>query len=76
MNKLREVIAHVLEIDTASINGSTSQDNVPTWDSFKGLMLIAEIERNFQMKFTMEDIVGITCVQDIQDTLQKYGIEV
>ena len=41
-------------------------DNTEGWDSFNGLLLATELEKEFKVKFTMEDIVSIKNVGDIK----------
>jgi len=74
MKKLRMVLSKVLGIDENTITDKTSPDNVETWDSFNGLMLVSELEKEFNVKFTMDEVVSVKNVGDIKKTLRKHGI--
>jgi len=75
MNRLKAVLSKVLGIAPDSINDKTSPANVESWDSFNGLMLASELEKEFNVKFTMEEVVSVKNVRDIKESLKKHGIK-
>lgn len=74
MKTLEEVLAHVLAIDTAAVTDDTGPHNVESWDSFNGLMLITELEKNFGVSFDLEEVAGVKNVRDIKRILKNHGI--
>jgi len=76
MKKLTVVLARVLEIPEAEITDDTGPDNVASWDSFNGLLLVSELEEAFDVEFTMEEVTSVKSVRDIKDILNKYGIAI
>jgi len=75
MKKLNDILARVLEMSVESITDETSPANVPSWDSFNGLMLVSELEREFNVHFTMEEVVAVKNVKDIKEALQRHGVK-
>lgn len=75
MKKLNAILSRVLGIDEDSIDDDTSPDNVDSWDSFNALMLVSELEKEFSVKFTMEEFVAVKCVRDIKKSLKRHGID-
>lgn len=75
MERLYVILANILDIDVESITDSTSPGTVETWDSFNGLMIVSELEREFDVTFTMNEVMEVSCVGDIKNILKKYGIE-
>ena len=75
MDRLKAILSKVLGIGAASINDKTSPDNVESWDSFNGLMLVSELEKEFNVKFTMEEVMSVKNVKDIKESLKKHGIK-
>ena len=75
MNRLKAVLSKVLGIDANSITDKTSPGNVESWDSFNGLMLASELEKEFNVKFTMEEVVSVKNVRDIKESLKSHGIK-
>jgi len=74
-NKLKEILAQVLQIDPSEITEESSPDTIPNWDSFNGLMLVTELEKTFHVKFTMDEIIAVKTVKDIREALQQHGVD-
>ena len=74
MKRLKTILSDVLNIPEEQITDETSPDNSESWDSFNGLMMVTELESNYNVSFTMEEITGVTCVADIKKSLKKHGI--
>jgi len=75
MDKLKQILSKVLEIDENEITEETSPDNVENWDSFSGLVLITELENEFNVKFSMDEVRQIRNVCDIISLLTKHNVE-
>lgn len=75
MKKLRSILSKVLGVDESGITDDTSPDNVETWDSFNALILVSDLEKNYNVKFTMEEVVSVKCVRDIKTCLSRHGVK-
>ena len=75
LEKLFNIISRILEIDISIINSKTSPDNIETWDSFNGLMMVSELESAFNVHFSMDEVVAVRNVGDIIKTLKKHGVD-
>lgn len=75
MSKLKKILAKVLEIDEKEISDDSSPDTIPSWDSFNGLMLVSELENEFKVSFTTDEVIGIVNVGGIKKALIKYGVK-
>jgi acyl carrier protein len=73
--KLYILLAEILEIKPEDITDEISPENTPSWDSFNGLMIAAELEKSYNVKFTMEDVLSVKSVRDIKKALDKYHIQ-
>ena len=74
MNKFAKVVSDVLRVKPHKISDKTSPADVKNWDSFRGLLLVTEIEGAFQVKFSMEEILSIKNIGDFKKILKKYNI--
>jgi len=74
MKRLKRILSKILEIEEDKITDETAPDNVETWDSFNGLMLVSELENEFNVKFTMNEVTSVKCVKDIKEALKKHGV--
>jgi len=72
--KLYELISSVLGISNSSINDNSGPENTDGWDSFKGLMLVDELEKNFNVKFSLNEIYDVKTVLDIKKHLRNHGV--
>ena len=74
MGKFVKVVSKVLKIKPNKINDKTSPMNVKSWDSFRGLLLITEIEKAFRIKFSMDEILSIKDIGGIKSILKIHNI--
>ena len=58
--KLKNVFAHIFQLQNKDINNSSSMKNIEKWDSLNHIGLINEIEEKFNLQFNEEDIVKMT----------------
>jgi acyl carrier protein len=58
--KLKEILALILEIDVHDINDSTSFDVIDSWDSMNHMSIILSIEEEFNIKIPDEAALDLT----------------
>ncbi len=75
-DELFQILSNVLEINVNDLNSLSSPDNIESWDSYNALLLVTEIEENFNVKFTMEEIYEVKKVSDIIRILKKHDVEI
>ena len=73
-NKLFEIVARVFNISINEINYESNPENIENWDSFTGYVLLDEIETNFNVTFTMDELLEIKKIDDFKNILKKKGI--
>ena len=73
-NKLFEIVARVFNISINEINYESNPENIENWDSFTGYVLLDEIETNFNVTFTMDELLEIKKIEDFKNILKKKGI--
>ena len=74
--KLREILAKVLLVDRTKINDRMSRKDVEEWDSMAHLMLVSEIESEFGIMMSDDDITEIKTVGDIKRVLRKLDVAI
>ena len=72
--KLKEILAKVLLVDRTKINDRMSRKDVKEWDSMAHLMLVSEIESEFEVMMSDDDITEIKTVGDIKRVLRKLDV--
>jgi acyl carrier protein len=73
--KLITLISNVLDIDVNLITDDTSPENTESWDSFNALVMVSELESEFDVHFSMEEVYSVTCVQDIREALVRHDVD-
>jgi acyl carrier protein len=74
-NKLYSIISKVMDVPESEINDQSSPENIESWDSFHGLVLVDELEDNFNLKFTIEEVSDVQNVGDIKRHIKNHNID-
>ena len=69
--QLNEVFRDVFDDDTIEVNDQTTSRDIEDWDSLEHINLIAAIETQFGMKFTMGQVVTIKNVGEMVDIISS-----
>lgn len=75
MSRLKKILSKVLEVNEQEINDGSSPDTIESWDSFNGLMLVTELENEFKVNFTIDEVTNVVNVGDIRKALIKHGVK-
>ena len=70
--RLKAIMADVLEIPVEEINADTSMDTVEDWDSLKHLNLILAIEETFDVSLLVDEVAEMTDFPKIVAILEKH----
>ena len=73
--KLYDIISKVFSIPISEINDESSPETIESWDSFNGLILVDELESNFNIKFSVSEINDVKNVKDIKRHLNNHGVD-
>jgi len=63
--RVRQVMAEILHLDPARIDGSTSPDTVERWDSANHINLVLALEDEFGIAFDVSEIEAMVSFPDI-----------
>lgn len=74
MSIVEEVLCKVMGV--GSVSDSTSLKDIASWDSFNSLVLLNELESQFEVRFTLDEATSFNSVADIKRILQQRGIKV
>ncbi len=75
MKRLKKILCEVLKIKEEQITDRLTPQDVKTWDSMNALILVSALERAFNVKFTLVEVIEVKCVGDIKKLLAKHGVE-
>ena len=74
-NKLYRIIGQVFDVDILTISDESNPGTIESWDSMNMYVLIDEIETEFNIKLSLDEILEINSVGNIKNLLTKYGCE-
>jgi acyl carrier protein len=68
-NKLLEILSKVLLLDTDKITDDIRRKDFEPWDSMAHLVIVSEIENEFEIFFEDEEVIELWTVGDIKKVL-------
>ena len=68
--RLKKILEETFE--TNDINLNYSMDDIPEWDSFKHILLLTKIEKEFNIKSEMNDFTEMISIPIIKSKILKY----
>jgi len=63
--RIRQIMADVLDLDPRSIDGGTAMDSVDSRDSLTHINLCLGLEQDFQVSFTVPEMEAMLSYEDI-----------
>jgi len=70
MSKLFEIVGKILGIDPSKINDESSAATLSEWDSMNNLIIFSAIEKEFNVKFTMNEINSVKNLGAVRQLLK------
>ena len=68
---LFQIVSEVMNIQIEKISDNSGPESIPEWDSFNMFVLLAEIEKEFNVNFSLEETLQIKTVGDFR---KKSGV--
>ena len=68
---LFEIVSRVMNTPIEKISDSSGPNSIPDWDSFNMFVLLDEIEKEFDVKFSLEETLEIKTVGDFRKKLEE-----
>lgn len=72
MGKFTEIFRDLFEDDTIVLTDHTTANDIEDWDSLAHLQLIAEIESQFAIKFTLGEVNSFANVGELVDCVARH----
>lgn len=69
-NKIKDIMATILEVSIDDLDENSSQATLESWDSLKHMQLIIAIEEEFDVEIEDIDLIEMISFQTIKDALQ------
>lgn len=72
--KLQQVFASALGIELAVVTDELSYNSIPQWDSTAHMILIAELENQFNLMLDTDDIIDMSSVAKSREILSRHNV--
>jgi len=69
--KIKKIMAAVLELGQSDINNDTNPDTVSNWDSLRHMKLVFALEEEFAVEFSDDQIFRLTNIGSIMDCVKE-----
>lgn len=67
--RLQKVFQDVFDDDEIEVTETTTSEDIEDWDSLEHINLVSAVEKEFGMKFTMAQVVGMKDVGEMVDVI-------
>jgi len=68
-----EIFRDVFDDESITISESTTAKDIEDWDSLEHINLVLALEDRFNLKFTMDEVVGMENVGDMINIVMERG---
>ncbi len=75
LQKLTNAFISALEIEPTAVNDSLEYNNNKRWDSTAHMILIAQLEADFDVMFEVDDIIDMSSFTKAKSLLKYYKPE-
>ncbi len=65
------IFRDIFDDDTLEISRETSAEDIEDWDSLEQINLLTAMEKEFNLKFKLEDVRGLQNVGDVLDLIAR-----
>jgi acyl carrier protein len=71
LNDLTKIFIEIFEDPQLKLTENTSPSDIPDWDSMNHVILISAIEKHFNIRFDLDDMLGFNTIADILKGINK-----
>ena len=69
-----EVVSKVMNVPITELNDNSGPETIESWDSYNSLLLVDELEAEFNVSFSLEEIIDSPNVATIKKHLKNHGV--
>ncbi|CAM8623247.1 AcpP Acyl carrier protein [Burkholderiales bacterium] len=71
LGKIQSIVQDVLDNESLSINEQTEATDVEGWDSLAHINIVSQIESDFGVRFSLDELAGFSNVGKIVEAVQQ-----
>ncbi len=70
MKTFNQIVSELFLINESTVNDSLSSKDIPEWDSMNYLLFVAELEKEFNISFSMDQVMNAQTLGDIRKVVE------
>jgi len=74
LQKLKKIMVSVFRVHKDTLSDDAKMSDVPGWDSLSHMNLILEIEREYEVQLSGDDIAEMQSIPKITEILSRYKV--
>lgn len=71
MKTFNQIVNQIFSIPEEKIKDELSSADIPDWDSMNYLLFIAELEKEFNLSFSMDEVMNVQTLGDLRKLVEK-----
>ena len=71
MKTFNQIVSQIFSIQESEIRDDMSSKDISDWDSMNYLLFISELEKEFSMSFTMDEVMNAQTLGDIRVIVER-----
>lgn len=76
MKDFNALVTEHFKIEELKIADTLSAKDIPEWDSMNYLLFIADVEKVYNVSFSMDEVLGVQTLGDIKKMLRTKSIDI
>lgn len=73
MKSFSDIVCEIFAIPPESVQDGMSSKDIPEWDSMNYLRFIAELEKEFNVSFSMDEVMNAATLGDLRSIVEARG---
>ena len=74
MKTFENIVSTMFKMPPADVRDAMTPKDIPAWDSMNYLLFVAELEKNFNVSFSMDEVLSAKTLGDLKATLRAKGV--
>ena len=75
MEKFNKIVSKIFKISPQNIKDSLTAKDLPNWDSMNYLLFIAELEKKFNVSFSMDEVLDANSLGAVKEILKSKKVD-
>jgi acyl carrier protein len=73
MKPFNKIVEEVFKLPEAQVKDSLTSEDIPDWDSMNYLFFIAELEKQYGVSFSMDEVMNAKTLGDLRAIIDVRG---